>query len=116
MCSSLALSRPCSGLTSAFVNPQTDTEQPVEDLIGTRIPVKFLEVDRPRGRLVFSARKVANEKEMPAFKVSFLDMYMYDLHIFEVDKLCGRLVSSSCTVANLKEMPAFKTNPASFVK
>ena len=42
----------------------------MEQLIDTRIPVKFLEVSQERARLVFSARKVANEKEVQKYNVS----------------------------------------------
>ena len=40
----------------------------IDDLVGTDLPVKFLEIEQERDRLVFSARKASND--MKAFNVS----------------------------------------------
>lgn len=40
----------------------------IDDLVGTDLPVKFLEIEQERERLVFSARKASND--MKAFNVS----------------------------------------------
>lgn len=42
----------------------------LDDLIGTVLQVKFLEIEEERERLVFSARKAANDKDMKSYKVS----------------------------------------------
>lgn len=46
---------------------QTDS---LDDLVGTTIPVKFLEIEEDRERLVFSARRASNDKELRTYNVS----------------------------------------------
>lgn len=42
----------------------------LEDLVGQVLPVKFLEIEQERDRLVFSARKASNDRDMKTFSVS----------------------------------------------
>ena len=46
---------------------QTDN---LDDLIGQVLPVKFLEIEQERDRLVFSARKASNDRDFKTFTVS----------------------------------------------
>ena len=43
----------------------------LDDMVGTTISVKFLEVEEDRERMVFSARRASNDKEFRAYNVSF---------------------------------------------
>lgn len=42
----------------------------LDDLVGQVLPVKFLEIEQERDRLVFSARKASNDRDMKTFSVS----------------------------------------------
>jgi hypothetical protein len=42
----------------------------VDDLMDQNLPVKFLEIDQERERLVFSARKAADSKQLKTYNVS----------------------------------------------
>ena len=42
----------------------------LDDLVGQVLPVKFLEIEQERERLVFSARKASNDRDMKTFSVS----------------------------------------------
>ncbi len=44
----------------------------VDDLMDKSMPVKFLEIDQGRERLVFSARKAADSKQLKTYNVSHL--------------------------------------------
>ena len=44
----------------------------VDDLMDKNMPVKFLEIDQERERLVFSARKAADSKNLKTYNVSLL--------------------------------------------
>ena len=44
----------------------------VDDLMDKSMPVKFLEIDQERERLVFSARKAADNKQLKTYNVSHL--------------------------------------------
>lgn len=44
----------------------------VDDLMDQNLPVKFLEIDQERERLVFSARKAADSKQLKTYNVSLL--------------------------------------------
>lgn len=41
----------------------------LDDLIGQVLPVKFLEIEQERDRLVFSARKASNDRNFKTFSV-----------------------------------------------
>ena len=41
----------------------------LDDLVGQTLPVKFLEIEEDRDRLVFSARRASNEKDLRTFNV-----------------------------------------------
>lgn len=41
----------------------------VDDLLNQMVPVKFLEIDQERDRLVFSARRAIDSKELKTYNV-----------------------------------------------
>ena len=56
----------CQTKGSCLIAMQTEN---VDDLLNQMVPVKFLEIDQERDRLVFSARRAIDSKELKTYNV-----------------------------------------------
>ena len=65
------------------------------------MPVKFLEIDQERERLVFSARKAADSKQLKTYNVSFcLNLLLRAYSDFNTICLAGCIHAIHCSVAS----------------
>ena len=62
--------RSLCGIAADISNSQAQPPEDLEELVGTKLMVKFLEVDEEQERVVFSARRAHSEAFTSGFKVS----------------------------------------------